>query len=373
MILLVNPNAKVNRDIPNIGLAYAATYLNAKIIDLNTKPKPKNRFLEYKTDLLGISVQSRSYQEVLRIVKLYKEKHPRAEVKSISGFLEVQCCYPYLKLEEDMYFEQEFCDELRFPNYEFFDSFDLFKKNWQERIWHYAIMTSAGCPYQCTYCACRNSKWQARSAKNCYEEIKLAQERWRIRSFSIIDDCFNIDKDRVMEFCELIKPLELKWICANGLRADKFDEDTAKAMKDSGCYYVGFGIETIDSIVLEEIKKAETIEQIENAIDIAKRYFSGINGFFMIGLPKSSYEKDLRSLKWAKEKGINAFFSYYIPPAELTKGYLFYGKGTQPVSKEYPQRLQKKIYLLTESMRPNEKSEFKPKNLFKYFLKFFMV
>lgn len=347
-MLLVNPNARVNRDIPNIGLAYAATYLNSKVIDLNTRTKPWNRFLDYKSDLLGISVQSRTYKEALRIAGLYKERYQGSEVKSISGFLDVQCCYPYLKFEKDLYFDQQFSDELKFPNYELFDSFDLFKKNWQEGTWHYAIMTSQGCPHQCIYCASRNSKPKMRSVKNCYEEIKFAQKIWRIRSFAIIDDCFNIDKDRVMALCELLRPLELTWVCANGLRADRFDEEMAKAMKEAGCNYIGFGIESTDPAVLEVIKKGESIEQVERAIEIAKKYFSRyINGFFIIGLPASSYKRDLKSYKWAKEKGIDYLFSYYIPPADLIKGgYLFYGEGAKPVSREYPQRLQKRVYKL---------------------------
>jgi radical SAM superfamily enzyme YgiQ (UPF0313 family) len=148
--------------------------------------------------------------------------------------------------------------------------------------------------------------------------------------------------------------LGLAWICANGLRADRFDEDMARSMKESGCSYISFGVESAVSEVLETIKKGETIEQIEEAIDIAKRYFFGINGFFMIGLPKSNYQKDLYSLKWAKDKGINAHFSYYIPYEELIKNdYLFYGEGAYPVSKEYPQRLQKRIYDMTSYMRPD--------------------
>lgn len=353
-MLLINPNTRINNDIPNIGLAYIATYLNAKVIDLNTLPNPKNRFLNYPTDILGISVQSRTYEESLRINKLYKTKYPNAKINSVSGILDVQCCYPYLRFKEDIQIEQPFDDSLLFPNYELFDSFDLFKKNWQAGIWSYAIMTSQGCPYRCIYCWSKERPYRVRSAQHCYEEIKQAKERWQIKSFAILDDCFNIDKKRVIEFCDLVRPLELSWICANGLRADRFDEDMARAMREAGCNYISFGIESAIPEILEVIQKGETIEQIEEAIAIAKRYFFGINGFFIIGLPQSSYKKDLYSLKWAKIKGINAHFSYYIPYEALTQdAYLFYGKGAHPISKEYPKILQMIFYNLTRYMRPD--------------------
>jgi len=361
-MLLINPDCRVNKDVPNIGLAYIATYFGARVIDLNTRSNPRNRFLKYQSELLGISLQSRCHREALRIAGLYRAKYPRALVKSVSGILSVQCCYPYLRLEDDLYVNQQFSDALSFPNYELFDSFALFQENWQKNRWRYALMTSRGCPYSCLYCAARNSHWQARSARNCYEEIESAEKRWGIKSFLVIDDCFNIDRQRVIEFCDFVAPLKLSWSCANGLRADRFDAELARKMKDSGCDYVGFGIESIDPEVLEAVNKGESIGQIEDAVENAKKYFKQINGYFIIGLPKSSYQKDIHSLKWARERQINAFFSYYIPP-DLMVDRLFYGPQAKPVSREYPARLQEEIYALTKSMRPKEDSEYFFKSL----------
>ncbi len=355
-MIFINPDAKINRDIPNIGLAYAATHYNTKVIDLNTMRYPKDRFLNYEADVAGISVKSLTYGESVKIAELYKAKYPNAKVKSISGFLDVQCCYPYLDFEEKIVYDKPFSDEYPFPNYELFDSFSLFKKNWQRKVWSYAIMTSQGCPYQCIYCMSRNRKWLGRSAENCFEEIKMAKMRWGISSFEILDDCFNIDKQRVIKFCELIKPLKLGWSCANGIRADRFDEDMAKAMSESGCKHITFGIESAIPEVLEAIKKGETIERIEKAIKIAKKYFRGVAGFFIIGLPKSSYERDLHSLEWAKKRGINAHFSYYVPMDKAVQfDSLFYGEGAKPMSDEYPKELQMRIYKMTGSMRPSGK------------------
>lgn len=353
-MLFINPNAKVNRDIPNIGLAYAATHYNVRVIDLNTMSSPRDRFLRHRTDILGISVQSRTMNESIRIAEMYKAKYPEAKVKSVSGFLDVQCCYPYLDFEDKILYEEPFSDDYPFPDFELFDSFHLFRENWNSGTWSYAIMTSQGCPYHCIYCASRNRKWRPRSAENCFEEIKWAKEKWGIKSFQILDDCFNVDKVRVTKFCELIKSLRLNWFCTNGVRADRFNENIAKAMSDSGCKHVSLGIESVSPDVLQAVRKGETIEQIERAIDVARKYFISINGFFVIGLPKSTYEKDLHSLKWAVRKGINAHFSYYIPHDKLIQGNsLFYGEGASPVSDEYPKEMQKKIYDMTEYMRPS--------------------
>ncbi|MGC8976122.1 MAG: B12-binding domain-containing radical SAM protein [Candidatus Ratteibacteria bacterium] len=352
-IIFINPYARVNFDIPNLGLAYIATYFNVKVIDLNTKKFPKNRYLKYKVKTLGISIQSRTFNEAIRIAQTYKRRYPDTQIKSVLGIIDIQCCYPYIEFKEKIYVDIPFSDQLPFPNYELFDSFSIFLKNWQEGRWNYPIMTSQGCPYQCIYCVSRNRKYLTRSPENCYEELKIAKEKWGIRSFSILDDCFNVDKRRVIKFCELIKNLNLSWSCANGLRADRFDEEMAEALKESGCSHISFGIESIDDDVLKIIKKGETSQDIEKAIIIAKKYFNSVNGFFIIGLPGSSYEKDLKSLDWAKKMGINAHFSYYIPfDKGLQYDLLFYGEKAKPVSDVYSKKLQRKLYKITSSMRP---------------------
>lgn len=351
-MILVNPFAKTNREIPNLQLAYIGTISNSKIIDLNTQPAPADRFLDFQTDVLGISVQSRTYGEAQRIAKLYKEKYPSSQIVSVSKIIDIECCYPFLKLEQDLNFPQSFDDNLPFPNYELFDSFEIFKKHWQSGDWLYAIMTSQGCPYQCIYCAAKNRLWRARSIENCYQELKRAKEKYLIKSFQILDDCFNLKPERVIEFCQRIKELNLSWYCSNGLRVNGFDERLAKSMAEAGCKEVSFGIESIHRDILERIKKGINPEMIERAIKIAKKYFRFVNGFFIIGLPGSSYQKDLASLHWALKQGINAHFSYYLPFDKLLQlDETFYGKLSSPISNEYPKELQKKIGELTEFMR----------------------
>jgi hypothetical protein len=52
--------------------------------------------------------------------------------------------------------------------------------------------------------------------------------------------------------------------------------------------------------------------------------------------------------------GINAHFSYYVPfDKAIQYDGLFYGDGAYPVSDEYPRELQRKIYVMTEKMRPH--------------------
>lgn len=351
-MILVNPSAKVNKEIPNLQLAYIGTISNSKIIDLNTRPETADRFLDYQTDALATSVQSRTYGQAEKIAKLYKGKYPNSQVVSVSGIIDIECCYPFLKLEQDLSFNQPFDDDLPFPKYELFDSFEIFKKHWQIGDWPYVIMTSQGCPYQCIYCAARNRPWRARSIENCYQELKQAKEKYGIKTFQILDDCFNLKPERTIEFCHKIKGLNLSWYCSNGLRVNSFNEELAKIMAETGCKEVSFGIESIDNEILTNIRKGITSAQVEKAIKIAKKYFRFVNGFFIIGLPGSTYQKDLDTLHWTLRRGINAHFSYYLPFDKLMRlDETFYGKLSGPISDTYSKESQRRISELTEFMR----------------------
>lgn len=349
--ILINPDSGVYRNVVPLALAYLATIEEVRVIDQNTQPEPRDRFLVEEANEAGIFVRSVSVSESERIAETYKERYPKAKIKSINTVIDVQCCYPTFQFKEQIKLTKPFGDSYPFPDYSFFDSFSIWRSHWQDGSWPYGILTSLGCPFQCTYCAARNRGWKPRSAKNCAEELKQAKKKYKIVSFEVLDDAFNVDKARVLEFCQLVKPLHLRWIAANGLRADLFDEELAKAMKDSGCDSVCFGVESIDPRVLKNVKKGETFEQIDRAVDIANKYFRNVGGFFIIGLPGSSYEKDLKSVKWMIKKKIMGIFSYYIPPGENGKNEKFYGKNARSLSDVYKKEKQESIYRMVEFMQ----------------------
>ncbi len=352
-MIFVNPYSRVNVDFPDISLAYAATHFNVPVVDFNTNPRPYDALLSRKTDTLGISVRSLNAGEAARIANTYKSAYPNTKVVSVGSGIDIQCCYPYRKWDDHLEYTVEFSDEYPFPNYELFDTFPLFETNWKNGVWRYAIMTSLGCPFPCEHCMCRSRKFRPRSPENSVNELRAAVDRWKIKKFFILDDCFNANKKRAIRFCRLVKDLCLPWECANGLRADLFDDELAEALARAGCVQVSFGIESTDNDVLASINKAESFEQMEKAAIIARRYFENVNGFFIIGLPGSSYKSDRAGLDWARRIGINAHFSYYVPQGlNLPDDEVFYGDGARPLSDAYPAEDQVRLFNETSAMRP---------------------
>lgn len=136
----------------------------------------------------------------------------------------------------------------------------------------YPILTSRGCPYDCTYCCCDTlwgKKWRFRSPGNLVNEIRQARTlyQWKDRHFVIVDDTFNLKPKRVEAFCDGLLEANLGinyyvW----GFRADRAPMAMLKKMKASGCIGVSIGVESANSEVLKKIRKGESIKQITETV-----------------------------------------------------------------------------------------------------------
>ena len=74
------------------------------------------------------------------------------------------------------------------------------------------------------------------------------------------DDTFNYRKERTIELCKKLKPLNFTWSCTSRVTTDY---DTLKAMKEAGCRLLIVGYESGDPQILKNIKKGATIDMAE--------------------------------------------------------------------------------------------------------------
>jgi len=131
------------------------------------------------------------------------------------------------------------------------------------------IYVNRGCNWGlCTFCASMKThqKFRMRSIDNVIAEMKECIEKYKINHFTIDDDTFTTDKKRVMEFCEKVKPLNIKWDADT--RVNNVDREMLQAMKNAGCKKLSFGVESGSQRILQLIKKGITIKQIKDAFNM---------------------------------------------------------------------------------------------------------
>ena len=369
-VILVKPYARSVYGYPTtplLGLGLLASILikagfKTLVLDLRLKGYGKDTLLDaisdFKPNIIGFSASSFDYLNSVELCKTIKEIDPNI-VTIIGGPHSTMCrekaitpeCIDYICIGEGDTTISEFVNA--FPDKEKMKKVRGFGyKNGTKPVFNPApdhindldslpfvdmglfpiekyrvgktltlpLFTSRGCPYNCCYCCSyliHGRKYRARSAKSLVREIELNMERFKTKYFTIADDTFNFDKQRVIDFCNLLieKKLQIEWDCPQGIRADKLTPEILQIMKKAGCKLLAMGIESVDPEVLKTIQKGETIEQIEAAIKATNEAGIISKAFFLVGLPGDSVEKVLKSIKFFKKNNI------YIPRYSMIVAY----------------------------------------------------
>lgn len=197
-------------------------------------------------------------------------------------------------------------DKLPFPDHAAFGV---------KSMYTYYLSSSRGCPFQCTFCFRSSSIWRARSPESMIAELKHAVDRYQIREFCITDDSINVKPGRIVRFCELLREedIDLPWYCS-GARADRLEDNMLLLMRETGCYRISVGVETMQPDVYAKINKGESLEEIVAGIAKAKSYGFEVFGYFMIGIPGDTPEGTMDTYRRAQELALDFLaFSILLP------------------------------------------------------------
>jgi len=335
-VLLVNPLFDVEWKgvTPPIGQGYLAETLQSRgidydVFDMNLGYGFKqlcHRIDEFEPDLVGVGMITRNYHEFYHLVGDIKRNYSR--VKTIAGGPHVtimkeqvlkECpALDYGVVHEGEETLVELCkgekatpeikgllyrsgeeiaytgdrdyirdlDQIPWPRYEKYELDKYFKE--------INIFSSRGCPRRCIFCArpVISALFRARSAENVVDEIEYWYRKG-YRQFNFEDDNFNLKKNRVFKICDEMERRGLAGMlirCSNGIRADRADRDILARMREVGFRYLAIGVDAGNDRMLEVIKKGETMEQIETAIQNACDLGYNIKLFFVFGNPSETTE-----------------------------------------------------------------------------------
>ena len=351
---------------PPAGIGYLAQILQEEgieydVLDMATGfdlDTLKAKLLTFKPDLVAISIMSFMYKRSYYIIKYVKE---------ISDYIAVAAGGPHMStlrekileecddidygiVQEGEYTLLELCkgienenipgliyredgkvkfvgprpferelDKFPFPR---FEKFPLGKYVTEE----IGIVSSRGCPFQCTYCPVTTSigqQYRMRSAESIVEEITYWYNRG-FKQISVLDDNFTLNRERVLKICDLVCSKDFKDIelnCNNGIRADRVDKEVLSAMRRAGFKYFAFGIESGNEQVLRNIKKGEDLGVIEEALRTAVELDFTITLFFIIGSPGEDMAKVKETIALAKKYPVFDARFYNLIPFPATELY----------------------------------------------------
>lgn len=168
------------------------------------------------------------------------------------------------------------------------------------------IITSRGCPYECSYCAqpAYNRLYgneqrivRRRSPGNVIAEIREIKKTTRLTFIKFEDDLFISSPKWIDDFCDLYKKeINVPFFCY--VRAELVNSKIVKRLKEAGCRTISMGIETADGYLRKTIlKRTAAKDAIIKAARIIKEEGLMLEGLNMVGIPKGSLESDIQTLE----------------------------------------------------------------------------
>jgi anaerobic magnesium-protoporphyrin IX monomethyl ester cyclase len=193
-------------------------------------------------------------------------------------------------------------DELPHPAYE---HFQLSKYEVSGKM-YLPIITSRGCPFQCTFCLASRmcgKRFRTRSPKKVVDELEWLRDVHGADIFAFYDDTFTFDIKRTHEICEEIKNrgFDLPWDCRT--RVDRISTEVLSKMRDANCQLVHFGVESGSQKMLSAMKKGTTVEQNETAIRWAKEAGISVAISVVVGYPGETADMLKQTFNFIRKTG----------------------------------------------------------------------
>jgi anaerobic magnesium-protoporphyrin IX monomethyl ester cyclase len=214
--------------------------------------------------------------------------------------------------------------DLPFPNFKIF---------WEYKDIHdYPLLTSRGCPFNCSFCAVRlvsTRKWRPRNPEDCIEEVIQAKRSLEnLYSVVIYDDNAMFKKTHIKNFLKLYSDENINLpLNIINTRADSLDEEMISLLKKAKCPMIGIGVESGDAEVFKRISKGETLEDVKKAVKLIKKHKIPLALCFVIGLEGDSFERTQKSIEFAKTLKPDHIYWNMITPFEGTSIRKWYDKN----------------------------------------------
>ena len=165
------------------------------------------------------------------------------------------------------------------------------------------LIASRGCPYPCGFCSTKEF-WQRQFRNRSPRHVVTEMEELRRHGKTDIyfnDDIFTIRRKWVLELCDLLieRDLGIKWAC--GTRVDRVDLQLLSKMKEAGCVYVYYGVETGSETINQGQMKGASIAKIEKAYSLLRDVGIFSSAAIIFGLPGESLDTARASINWLRD------------------------------------------------------------------------
>jgi anaerobic magnesium-protoporphyrin IX monomethyl ester cyclase len=130
----------------------------------------------------------------------------------------------------------------------------------------FPLMSARGCSFKCTFCYRMDTGYRMRTPEALLDEVEMLHKDYGITYISFQDDLLMSSVEHTEAVCLafLKRNIPVRWSCQG--RLNYCSEELLQLMKDAGCVFINYGIESMDQKVLNNMKKGLRPEMIHQGI-----------------------------------------------------------------------------------------------------------
>ena len=168
------------------------------------------------------------------------------------------------------------------------------------------LMTSRGCPWNCTFCGAETSwgrGFRANSIEYVLDAMEKSLARLPVKMIQIKDDTFTTNKKRVLQLCRAIRERGLQFFWSCDTRVDLLTDELLREMRLAGCQRLSLGVESGSQQILDRIDKKITVDEIVTSTELARKYGIKVRYYMMLGNrgeTAATFQETLRFLDRAR-------------------------------------------------------------------------
>ena len=191
-----------------------------------------------------------------------------------------------------------------------FDTYPYPALDLQSTINYIPILTTRGCPFDCTYCASRflDPRLLRRSSSSVIEEIEHWHTLFGIKDFVLYDDAFLVEAEQhakpILEgICS--SGLDIRFHTPNALHIRGIDQESARLMHTAGFKTLRLGLETAEFDHRQKLDKKVSRAEFKRAVRcLLKAGFSKdqVGAYLLVGLPDqdmNAVEQSIRTVVYS--------------------------------------------------------------------------
>ncbi|HEY3098156.1 MAG TPA: radical SAM protein [Methylomirabilota bacterium] len=196
-----------------------------------------------------------------------------------------------------------------------------------------SVATSRGCPFSCTFCSVPGMyghAFRTHSIERVLEE--LHSHKGNMYTF-FADDIFTANKKRCKELLRGMIARDLTPTWGAQVRTETVDDpELLQLMRDSNCFNVYVGFESINPRTLKLFQKKQDLAKIERSIERFHAHKIRIHGMFVVGSDEDDVETLEATAKFARKHDIDSIQFMILTPIPGSPDWdTLYAKGDKYV------------------------------------------